>query len=49
MSDQNPTNVTNTPISKSFKGILRISNNNAGGSYDSLSDKNVYAHDYKIV
>ena len=48
MSDQNPTNVTNTPISKSFKGILRISNNNAGGSYDSLSDKNVYAHDYKM-
>lgn len=48
MPNDNPTNVTNTPISKSFKGILRISNNNAEGSYNSLSDKNVYAHDYKM-
>jgi hypothetical protein len=48
MPNENPTNVTNTPISKSFKGILRISNNNTEGSYDSLSNKNVYAHDYKM-
>ena len=47
MANDNPTNVTNIPISKSFKGILRISNNNPEGPYDSLSDNNVYAYDYK--
>ena len=47
MANNNPTNVTNTPISKSFKGILRISNNNSEGSYDALSDNNVYAYNYK--
>lgn len=45
MSD-NPTNVSGYPISKSFKGILRISNNIEAGNYNDLSNVDSYTDNY---